>query len=77
MTVHDTHWDLPMTLDVISEVHHIETMPLEGTKIHSELFRVDARGTHSLWKGVLTSMQLVSIYSWMQFMRVLAEGKDD
>lgn len=78
MTVHDPNWTLPMTLDLISEVHWIKTMPLLGTEIRSELFSTDSHGDdHSLWKGVLTSMQLVSIYSWMNFMRLLEEGKED
>ncbi len=77
MTIYDLHWTLPMALDIISETHHMEVIPLEGDQMRVELFEIGVGSTYSLWKGVLSSRQLIQVCSWMQYIRVLAEGKDD
>lgn len=65
-----------MTLDIISEVHHMEVIPLEGDQMRVELFEETVGNTRSLWKGVLTSRQLTQVCSWMQYLIVLIDMKD-
>lgn len=77
MTIHDVDWTLPMTLDLISETQRFDVMPVDGPKVHVIMLKDDGPNAVELWKGMLRVDQMVDVLNWMQFMRILVEGKDD
>ncbi len=77
MTIHDQKSGLPMTNDIISETQYMHVDPLRGDRLWVVLMRDDRGNKVELWKGTLWSTQLMEVLMTMQFLRVLAEGKDD